>query len=187
MRVIPDVDADAERSDKQKEENSKFGFLSGLLNSIYPYIKIGYPKIYQPLNFCLKQNLDFVLQNNGEFSLIFEKLSFSKGILETAISTDILNYRASTTGEHLIRVNYNNSGVGKTSQNANIYVITYFVESKTIHANLSTTTRTYGSQRRLYATNIEKYKNQTAHVFYFFEKNKEVSNTMYAGSLFYRW
>lgn len=186
MRVIPDVDANAERSDKQKVESSKFGFLSGLLNSIYPYLKIGYPKVYQPLNFCLKNNLKYVIQNDGEISFVYEKLTFSKGILETAITTDIKVLTVKETNERVIRVEYNNSGVGKYSIGANIYAIVYFVDSKTIYYYKSPYTRRYTGRKVLSVQNIEKFKNQHAHVFYFFELNNEVSNTMYAGSIFYR-
>ena len=186
MRVIPDVDANAERSEKQKAECSKFGFLSGLLNSIYPYIKIGYPKVYQPLNFCIKQNLDFVLQNNGEFSFNYKKLSFSKGILETALTDNIVNYQLPSTSEHTIRIKYYNSGVGKYSLGAKIYAILYFVESKTILARLCLRNREYGNYGLFIVNKLEEYKFQHVHLFYFFEQNKETSNTMYAGTLLYK-
>ena len=44
LRVIPDVDENAERSEKQKAENSNFGFLSDFINSNLEFFKLGFPK-----------------------------------------------------------------------------------------------------------------------------------------------
>lgn len=186
LRVIPDVDANVERSEKQKVENSKFGKLSYMFNSIYEYVKLGFPRAYQPLNTAIKLNLPFVEKVDNQIAFDYSKLIFSKGDLEglTLIRTVLRRI----TGKYIISVDYQNNGVGQYSINAESNVIIIIPELNIIKANKSVP-RSYGTQgeRRISSFFIDEYKYHTAYVYLFFSQNRQSSPTLFCGSIYLDW
>ena len=189
MRVIPDIDANAERSEKQKEESSKFGKLSYMLNLIYEYVKLGFPRAYQPLNTAIKYNLPFVDKVDNQIVFDYSKLIFSKGDLEKiSLSNLYLRYQSGSKHRYL-QVEYNNTGVGKRTYNQKCVIIVLLKESNTI---LTTTgaNRNYSSSevnRRVRSDYVDNFKKQTAYCYIFFYEGKESTDTLFAGSMYLNW
>lgn len=186
MRVIPDVDVNAERSEKQKAESSKFGFLSDLFNSNYEYTKLGFPKIYQPLNYAIKLNTNFVEINNNQIVIDFHNLIFSKGTLEGILLSN--KWLRNIGGNRFIQVEYNNSGIGERCEGAKSVLIIYFHEQNEI-IYFQSSSRSYGtaSSRRVNTSYLNGYKGRIARIYLFFYQNKKCCNSLYCGYINLNW
>lgn len=196
MRVIPDVDANAERSEKQKEENSKFGFLSNMLNQNIKYLKIGYPNVYQPLNYAIKKNISLVSKTENGFEFDFSKAAFSEGKLAPCSpnASQKLSCFNTATNPFSLRYDFLNDYPNEQqADNDSIICILYFSDSKELYLFYSFTLRgTFKTPPRCYVRNLNEFSNRIAScsLFFFNKKNKnpfKSSKTIYFGNILLGW
>lgn len=187
MRVIPDVDVNAERSDKQKEESSKFGFLSDMLNKNLEYLKIGFPKAYQSLNYAIKKNISLVSNTENGFVFDFPKAVFSEGKLAPC-SPNLVHWVNNASYPFSVRFIYFNDYPGKKDDYDLSYGIIYFPLTKELIIKKTNNFRKNRSsaEQRTFITNLYAYRflDFYASLFFLNPNSKEVSKTIYFG--FYR-
>lgn len=188
LRVIPDVDANAERSEKQKAENSKFGFLSDMLNQNLEYLKIGFPKAYQPLNYAIKKNISLVSKTENGFEFDFEKAVFSEGKLKPAYPTNLF-LRNSASFRYAIGYTFLNDPIGLQSVNDRIFVILYIHEiGKLIIRETNDIRAGLNNSHTYYVRNLQDFIGKHISLSIYFRNNViGVSNTAFFGTLLANW
>lgn len=196
MRVIPDVDANAERSEKQKEESSKFGYLSDMLNKNLEYLKIGFPKAYQPLNYAIKKNISLVSKMENVFNFDFPNAVFSEGKLAPCSPTANSRLTCSNTASNpfSLRFQFFNDYLNEQQDDKDsILCILYFpVENELYFFQPSTFRGTLRNPPRCHVNNLNNFSNRIAYcsLFFFNKKNKnpfKCSKTIYFGYIRLRW
>lgn len=188
MRVIPDVDVNAERSEKQKEESSKFGFLSDMLNQNLEYLKIGFPKVYQPLNYAIKKNISLVSNTENGFEFDFPKAIFSEGKLAPCSPVSLSTY-STVANPFSVRFDFNNDSFQQIKNDYDrVYAIIYLPQIKKLLIKKTAFRRVPSTPPpRCYFPNLNSYINQDAQCSLFFNNGKISSNTIYFGQIRLRW
>lgn len=188
MRVIPDVDANAERSEKQKEESSKFGFLSDFINSNLDFFKLGFPKAYQPLNTAIKANRENVIETAEGFEIDFPNFKFSEGKLAPVSISNLSIVRSGDT--RFIRVLFidDYKGGNPTDKIFLIYkieetgdIIFYPRKDDEIQYLRE---RNYG---RCFTGEVNLYRNKNITISIVLFNGKEASKTIYCGTILVQW
>lgn len=189
LRVIPDVDENAERSEKQKAENSNFGFLSDFINSNLEFFKLGFPKAYQPLNRAIKVNRENVIETADGFEIDFEKFKFSEGKLAPVSITGMTNYKTSSNN-HFIRINFLDD-YPNTTPNDKILVIYKIVETGEIffypRKEDAMQFIRIRSDLKCYTGAIDRYRNKNIEISIVLFNEKEASRTIYCGIIKAQW
>lgn len=188
LRVIPDVEENAERSDKQKAENSNFGFLSDFINSNLEFFKLGFPKAYQPLNRAIKVNRENVIKTADGFEIDFEKFKFSDGKLAPVSPNGLTNVRSGQ--DHYIRLNFIDDYTG--GQPTDMIFVIYKIEEtgeiffypRKNNEVQYIRNRNYG---RCYTGPVNNYRNKHITLSIVLYNGQEASRTIFFGTILANW